>query len=123
MTTKEPDYFLPDANQDEYLSIVVDPENYHEPDYVRTLGLEPFKKALTDLDFLKAHNMRRVEEAPPESGYTGPGIIFKEEDMHTLLDDVVKREVSRDLMSLVEKGYVDYYWSEKENDFVFSAIQ
>ncbi len=123
MSKHKPDYFLPDANQDEYLSIMVNPDNYHEPDYVRTLGMEPFKKALNDLDFLKAHNIIRVQEAPPESGYTGPGLVFKEEDMEALFDDVVKREVSRDLMSLVEKGYVDYYWSDKENDFVFSSIK
>ena len=123
MSTKDPQYFLPDAAQDEYLSIMVNPDNYHEPDYVRTLGMEPFKKALNDLDFLKAHNIVKVDKAPPETGFKGPGLVFKEEDMQTLLDDVVKREVSRDLMALVEKGYVDYYWSDKENDFVFSAIK
>lgn len=123
MKDDELELFLADSNREEFVQRMLDPNMYAEPGYVQSLGMEPFIKALDDLDFLKAHNILRVQEAPPDCGFTGPGLIFKESAIPELFDAIIARELQRDLMSLVKMGLVDYYWSEKENDFVFSAIK
>lgn len=123
MKDDELELFLPDDNREEFVQRMLDPNMYAEPGYVQSLGLEPFIKALGDLDFLKAHNIIRVSEAPPGCGFTGPGLVFKESAIPELFDAIIARELQRDLMSLVKMGLVDYYWSEKENDFIFSAVK
>lgn len=123
MKDDELELFLPDDNREEFVQRMLDPNMYAEPGYVQSLGMEPFIKALSDLDFLKAHNILRVEEAPPDCGFSGPGLVFKESAIQELFDAIISRELQKDLMSLVKMGLVDYHWSEKENDFVFSAIK
>ena len=122
MDNDELELFLPDNNREEFVQRMLDPNMYAEPGYVQSLGMEPFLKALDDLDFLKAHKILRVQEAPPECGFSGPGLVFKESAIQDLFDAVISRELQKDLMSLVKMGLVDYSWSDKDNDFVFSAI-